>query len=130
MTLTNHPGLEAHNRYRAYHHAQPLNWSEALTMEAQKLAQQMVSHGGFVATRQETDTTLGQNLAKLTGNPQEFSSSVNYLPYLQPSPKLFLVFTQFQETQNIMDIAVMLVSKKTMKLLLLRVHQHGRREVV
>ena len=43
----------------------------------------------------------------------------------------FLVFTQSQETQKTIDIAAMLVSqtKETTKILLLRVHQHGRHDV-
>ena len=46
-------------------------------------------------------------------------------------PSLFLVFTQSQETQNTVDIAAILVSqtKEMIKILLLRVHQHGRHDV-
>ena len=43
----------------------------------------------------------------------------------------FLVFTQFQETQKTIDIAAILVSqtKEIIKILLLRVLQHGRHDV-
>ena len=45
--------------------------------------------------------------------------------------KLFLVFTHSQETQKIIDIAAMLVfqTKERIKIILLKVHQHGRRDV-
>ena len=66
--LATHPGLQAHNRYRAIHHAPPLNWSDSLAAQAQSMAQQMATRGGFATTRQETATNLGQNLAKLAGD--------------------------------------------------------------
>ena len=45
--------------------------------------------------------------------------------------KVFLVFTKSQETQKTIDIAAMLVSKikEIIKILLLRVHQHGSSDV-
>ena len=45
--------------------------------------------------------------------------------------KQFLAFTQSQETQKTIDIAAMLVSqtKEIIKIVLLRVHQYGRRDV-
>ena len=44
---------------------------------------------------------------------------------------IILVFTQSQETQKTIDIAAMLMpqTKEITKILLLRVHQHGRHDV-
>ena len=54
-----------------------------------------------------------------------------FLKYLQFELGFFLVFTQSQETQNTIDIAVMLVSQtnEIIKIIFLRVDKHGYHDV-
>lgn len=58
--------LQAHNKYRTLHHSPPLNWSQGLAAEANRIAQRLATQSMLVG-KQDSALNLGQNLAKLAG---------------------------------------------------------------
>lgn len=59
--------LQAHNKYRTLHHSPPLNWSQGLASEANRIAQRLATQSMLVG-KQDSALNLGQNLAKLAGS--------------------------------------------------------------
>lgn len=59
--------LQAHNKYRALHHAPPLTWSEGLAAEASAIAQSLATQS-TLSGKKDPALNLGQNLAKLAGS--------------------------------------------------------------
>lgn len=62
--------LNTHNRYRLYHHAQPLRWSDKLSSEANKLAYQLAqqfSKSNSKRFQVPDEDTVGENIEKFLG---------------------------------------------------------------
>ncbi|EDO35288.1 predicted protein, partial [Nematostella vectensis] len=60
-------GLQAHNRYRADHHAPALKWSDELATQAEKLAYNMAMKGTIERSEVAAKLGYGENVAKITG---------------------------------------------------------------
>ncbi|EDO47536.1 predicted protein [Nematostella vectensis] len=68
-----HSALQAHNKYRAMHHSSALNWSDSLAAQAQAVADKMAGRGSFLTGQRDMALNMGQNLAKLAGNPHYYT---------------------------------------------------------
>lgn len=60
-------GLNAHNKYRALHHAPNLKWSDELATQAEKLAYEMAMKGNIEKSPLATSLNYGENVAKIAG---------------------------------------------------------------
>ncbi|XP_068747822.1 Golgi-associated plant pathogenesis-related protein 1-like [Montipora capricornis] len=62
--------LNTHNRYRLYHHAQPLKWSDKLSSQANKIAYQMAQQFRKTILKRfgvPDEETVGENVEKFLG---------------------------------------------------------------
>ena len=62
--------LNTHNRYRLYHHARPLRWSDNLSSQATKIAYKMAqqfSQSGTKRFQVPDEETVGENVEKFLG---------------------------------------------------------------
>ena len=62
--------LNTHNRYRLYHHAQPLKWSDKLSSQANKIAYQMAQQFRKTTLKRfgvPDEETVGENVEKFLG---------------------------------------------------------------